>query len=447
MSSFQMAKAGSAPGDNRGWKHSVTFLLLVTLGVLLILPARSQTISSVESPTIHALKTRLSDGDTRAVDEFWSSLKNRHTPLIEPDPADPNGSLVTFVWRGDSGTENVVVITPLALIDFNAAVMQAVPGTNVWFKTYRMRNDARMTYRFAVNDTLVPFDKEKDFFARMKAWQTDSMNPQKFDVGAGIVASVLELPEAPTDKWTRQSAPAPKGTVTKYEFSSNLLHNHRSVWIYTPTNYEAKKSYPVLLIMDGESYTTLVPMPTILDNLIAAGGIPPAVAILVGSGPQDARDRELNCNRTWSDALVEEVLPWTRGHNININERNITIVGDSLAGLAAACAARDYPKFFGKVIAQSGSFYRAPSGEEPEWLARHLAVEPPIPVQFYQEVGLLEIASIPNRDPSMLTANRHLRDVLLAKGNPVRYVEHFSGHEHVSWRATIADALIYIQNR
>jgi enterochelin esterase-like enzyme len=49
---------------------------------------------------------------------------------------------------------------------------------------------------------------------------------------------------------------------------------------------------------------------------------------------------------------------------------------------------------------------------------------------------------LPNRDPSKLTANRRLRDLLLAKGNRVHYVEHFSGHEHLSWRATLADALI-----
>jgi enterochelin esterase-like enzyme len=67
-------------------------------------------------------------------------------------------------------------------------------------------------------------------------------------------------------------------------------------------------------------------------------------------------------------------------------------------------------------------------------------------VQFYLEAGLLETAAIPSRDPSMLTANRHLRDVLQAKGNEVHYVEHFSGHEHVSWRATIADGLIAMLN-
>jgi enterochelin esterase-like enzyme len=140
-------------------------------------------------------------------------------------------------------------------------------------------------------------------------------------------------------------------------------------------------------------------------------------------------------------------LPWLRlQQGLRFQDENTVIVGNSLTGLAAACTAHDYPSAFPKVISQSGSYYYAPAGEEPEWLARHIATEPAIPVQFYLEIGLLETASIPSRDPSMLTANRHLRDVLLAKGNRVHYVEHSSGHEHLSWRATIADALIDMLN-
>jgi enterochelin esterase-like enzyme len=199
--------------------------------------------------------------------------------------------------------------------------------------------------------------------------------------------------------------------------------------------------------MDGESYTTLVPIPKIVDNLITARAIPPVTAVLIGNGPDDARDREMNCNKVWSEALVGEVLPWLRlQQGLRFQDEKTVIIGDSLTGLAAACAAHDHPEAFPKVISQSGSYFRAPVGEEPEWLARHMARESTIPVQFYIEIGLLETASIPSRDPSMLTANRHLRDVLLAKGNRVHYVEHFSGHEHVSWRATIADALINTLN-
>jgi enterochelin esterase-like enzyme len=418
------------------------FLLLANLGL-------TQTSSSpnTQSPAIHSLEQQVSSGQLTVIDEFWSRIANLHSPIVEADPADPTFSFVTFVWRGSNDTNNVVLISPLALVNFDDAVMGRLADTNVWFRTYRMRNDARMSYRFAVNDSLVPFDKEKKFFERMKSWKTDPENPHKFDMGDGILASVLELPGAPSDKWTRDSDPSTKGNVTKGEFHSALLHNKRPVWIYTPTNFDHRKNYPLLVTMDGESYTSLVPVPIILDNLIAAGAIPPVTAVLIGNGPDDAREHEMNCSRAWGESLVKEMLPWLRlQQGLRFQDENNVIIGDSLTGLAAACAAHDHPDAFPRVISQSGSYFRAPVGEEPEWLARHVAREPAIPVQFYLEIGLLETASIPSRDPSMLTANRHLRDVLLAKGNRVHYVEHFSGHEHVSWRATIADALIDMLN-
>jgi enterochelin esterase family protein len=117
------------------------------------------------------------------------------------------------------------------------------------------------------------------------------------------------------------------------------------------------------------------------------------------------------------------------------------VVGYSLGGLAAACAAIEHPSVFGAAIAQSGSFFRAPPSEEPEWLARHLAQNPRLPVHFVLSIGRFETAAIPSRDPSMLTASRHLRDVLLAKGYAVDYRELSSGHEHVAWRAVLADAI------
>jgi enterochelin esterase-like enzyme len=184
-----------------------------------------------------------------------------------------------------------------------------------------------------------------------------------------------------------------------------------------------------------------------LDNLIGAKAVPRVVAVLIGNGPGDARDKEMDCNKVWSQSLTQELLPWLRGERgLRFENKDTVIIGDSLTGLAAACAAHDFPAVFSKVITQSGSYYRSPIGEEPEGLARHIAIEPPLPVRFYIEIGLLETAAIPNRDPSMLTANRHFRDVLLAKGIKVKYAEHFSGHEHVSWRATIGDALIEMLN-
>jgi hypothetical protein len=44
--------------------------------------------------------------------------------------------------------------------------------------------------------------------------------------------------------------------------------------------------------------------------------------------------------------------------------------------------------------------------------------------------------------PSMLLANRHMRDILQLKGYQVHYAEFSGGHHALSWRGTFGDALI-----
>ncbi len=41
-----------------------------------------------------------------------------------------------------------------------------------------------------------------------------------------------------------------------------------------------------------------------------------------------------------------------------------------------------------------------------------------------------------------LESNRHMRDVLLAKGYEVHYQEFIGGHDYLSWRGLLADGLI-----
>ncbi len=412
--------------------------------ILLGVPAvRAQSAKSVESPKIRALQD--SAKDPHAVEQFWEGIRTAGAPIVELMPEDPKYSLVTFVWRGDAGTRNVVVISPLALVNLQQAEMTQLPGTDVWYLTYRMRNDARMAYRFSANDSLVPFEAETNFFARMSNFKRDPLNTKTYDYGGGMTASLLELPGAPSDRWIQPHADIPHGTVKEAKLKSAILKNERSVRLYTPPSYDPSRTYPLLVVMDGDSYTTLVPTPTILDNLIHEGKIPPVVALFVGNASAEARDTELNCSKSWSDFLVKEAIPWIETtENVHVATKEALIAGSSMGGLAAACAAVDHPEVFGKVLAQSGSFYRAPSGEEPESLARHLANSPRLPLQFYIEVGLLETAAIPSRDPSMLTANRHLRDVLIAKGYEIEFRDRFSGHEHAAWRATFSDGLTWL---
>lgn len=419
-------------------RHPITTIAIASLFLAIATPASAQTI---ESPTIAAIKEKLPQ-DPHALESFWQKIQKSGAPLVEPIAAS-NDSLVTFLWRGDGSTKNVVVISPLALVNLQNAKMTQLPATNLWYLTYRMRNDARMAYRFSPNDSLVPFEAETNFFARMSNFQRDPFNPKTFDYGGNMKASVLELPGAPSDQTIYPRPEILHGTLKESKFTSAILKNDRSLWLYTPPAYDSARSYPLLVLMDGDSYTTLVPTPVILDNLIHDKKIPPAVALFIGNASPEARDTELNCAPAWSDFLVKEAIPWIESsQHVRTNSTGVLIAGSSMGGLAAACAAVDHPEIFSKVLAQSGSFYRAPAGEEPESLARRLANSERLPLRFYLEIGLLETAPIPNRDPSMLTASRHLRDILIAKGYSIEFHDHFSGHEHLAWRATLGEGLI-----
>ena len=50
-------------------------------------------------------------------------------------------------------------------------------------------------------------------------------------------------------------------------------------------------------------------------------------------------------------------------------------------------------------------------------------------------VGLMEV-------PDQLDTNRHLRDVLVAKGYSVKYGEFNGNHSYVAWRADFAERLM-----
>jgi enterochelin esterase family protein len=95
------------------------------------------------------------------------------------------------------------------------------------------------------------------------------------------------------------------------------------------------------------------------------------------------------------------------------------------------------PHRFGAVLCQSGSFWwksNTPDDLEAEWLAGQFADSRRLPLRFHLQVGLDEWVN--------LQPNRHLHNVLRAKGYPVTYREFAGGHDRACWRALLADGLI-----
>src|SRR6266511_5574334 len=74
-------------------------------------------------------------------------------------------------------------------------------------------------------------------------------------------------------------------------------------------------------------------------------------------------------------------------------------------------------------------------------ISHEYALRDRLPLRFYLDAGVLE--TLPwDRFGQLVHANRHMRDVLLAKGYDVTYREFAGGHDYLWWRETIADGLI-----
>ncbi len=405
-----------------------TFL---TAGVGEPLQPKPKAPNRLDSPRLIALARKVNAGNRAALKLFWEEVQGK-TPLVEPVPGDDQLRRVTFLWRGGAEASEVRFDAQI-LPDAQGAPLLRLGNTDVWFLTVRLPATARFTYGFKRPGKRQLFDP---------------LNPLRFRS-----SSFAELPAAPPQSWIGIQPDVPKGTLWHEKLRSENLKEERSVSIYTPPGYDPKSgSYGLLVLFDGQDYRGPMPIPTILDNLVAAKKIHPLVAILVDNQSEESRDRDLECYPPFADFLAKELVPWARQRYRFSAEPERTIVGGvSLGGLNAAYCALRYPEVFGNVLSQSGAFGYFPGWEDQEasdyspfgWLIRQFVTTRKLPIRFYLEAGLFE-----NDCPDTLLAqNRRMRDVLEAKGYSVVYSEFAGGHEFLSWRGSVADGLIALAGR
>ena len=436
----------------------------IALEKVVTLTARLEPPKPVaESRRIQALQASIQRGEKENVNSFWAEVRKAGAPLIEPIAGDRDNMAVTFLWRGKPDTRNVIVLwIPYAGVVPDEYLMARLGETDVWYKTIKVDRRMRLAYTLAPNAArLHPFSLAIDNDAitmTAAAARPDPLNPKRYRIDPDSMDapeyrgnSVLEMPDAPPQPWIAQRPGVRAGRVEKHRYKSPALNNEREIAIYLPPQYSPHaEPYPLLVLFDEEAYLSLVPTPTILDNLISEGRIPPAIALLVGNAKDNARDRELLCNPGFTGVLVTEVLPWAHGlYNFTRDPRQTVVAGSSLGGIGAACAGLWHPETFGNVLSQSGAFHRAPpsasdageSSSEPNWLVRQFISSPRKPLRFYLDAGSAEFNATGGGD-AILFCTRTLRDVLRAKGYEVHFQEFAGGHDYLSWRGTLADGLI-----
>jgi enterochelin esterase family protein len=426
---------------------------LIALTVVAAADQNADSDEVFDSPRLAALAKRLipgaADKNREIVDEFLNGLQGKG-PLVEPSGDDPHASWITFLWRGNERTRRMNVQGGPATGDF-APKMARLAETDLWYRTDRIPNDSRFTYFFQVNRPL-RFPPHSEKLPPLSPPLADPLNPHKL---SNPDRSLVEMLDAPPQPWITRQPNVAKGTLKEHQLQSNALTDTqphldslRKFWVYTPAGYDSLPDECRLLVMfDGSpNIDPAMPVPVILDNLIAEKKLPPLVAVFVYQTAE--RDREVGCSEPFGEFIASELVPWVQKHYRVASAPHRTIVGGMSGGglMAGFCGLR-HSDVFGNVLSLSGGFGWWPGSfdekldEEPGWLTRQFVTAPPVPVRFFLAAGQFENYFFPY---NLLVENRRLRDVLLAKGHDVRYVEFSGRHDPVCWRGPFVEGLIWL---
>jgi len=245
--------------------------------------------------------------------------------------------------------------------------------------------------------------------------------------------------------------PVPHGAVRILPYVSKTLGVSRTVWIYTPPDYDKGKSYPVLYLLHGagdiESGWTLIGRANnILDNLIAEGKTKPMVVVMplghtiqsfyAGPAKSAAPPGAPGAPGTpgaggaalspFAKDLLDDVMPMVeKTYKVSTKAEDRAIGGLSMGGGQTINIAFNRPELFRYVVLMSPA-----TGPNAEQTYADFLKNPSVPIQqfklFWMAVGKDDTLTGPG--------DRTFDELLTAKGVKHSFKLSDGRHEWTVWR-------------
>ena len=368
-----------------------------------------------DSPAIEELA---GEGDLDA-DRIEAFLERHAFPIAEP----PN---YTFVYRG--AADDVHLRHWIYGLSASQP-FRRLGRSDLWYRTVELPDSSRVEYKLEILE------------GGHVRWIEDPLNPHRardpFGANSVVTARGYEVPE-----WTQVDPDARPGTLVERTVDSHELGEARHVSVYLPARFRAQRRYPLLVVQDGSDYLEYASLKTVLDNLIHRLEIPSMVVALVQPG---RRMREFAALEAHSRFLSHELVPALETEFPLLGEpHGRGILGASLGAVASFAAAVHEPKFYGRLLLQSGSFAFTDIGDNPrgpvfdpivEFMNDYRADPAAVARQVFLSVGVYE---------SLVYENRSLVPILRSTGMRVRYVEARDGHNWENWRDRLREGLSWL---
>lgn len=386
----------------------------------------------------------LADTALAVNDDARQALVNE---LIDDQPISPwlNDDKATFFYThpADAAPINQVALVLDTIINADPPFlrMEQLPGTNFWYVSHVFERDDLLDYMLAVDDPMTPLRGDSGIALRVATyWQDDPRNPLRMDGGETRV-SVLRMGEARAYlDWTALKA-VPRGKVIQHALNSELLgFSGRALWVYTPPGYRpgARKTYPLLILHDGQWAAGPLQIPAIADALIKNQRLQPIVIAMIQSGAGGEREREYTPNDAHYQFLLTELLPFIQAQ-YKIDAGQIAIGGVAIGAAAAGYAALQNPAVFSGAALISPPLKGGGADDPLRDLARAFESAEGLPGRIFQSVGRYEGKA------RFLRPALTLRETLSAQRNlAYKFAETGSGHSLVGFKSVLPEALAWL---
>ncbi|MCX6252303.1 MAG: alpha/beta hydrolase-fold protein [Bacteroidetes bacterium] len=326
----------------------------------------------------------------------------RSFPIIETD------STIHFIYQGIAKHISIAGDFTEWKPDLK---MNEIPGTNFWYLDATFEADARLDYKFVINDT---------------TWILDPKNPNTCLSGFGP-NSEFQMPgyhPAPELKYYND---IPHGTFHDTVISGKNFPEGRKIRVYLPPGYPlSKKEYPVIVFHDGMDYINLGQINNILDYLIFHHQIAPVIGIFV---PPVDRSGEYAGKKlkAYSRFIIEELMPaMEKKYFISRDPHKRATIGASLGGNIALYLGMTHSEVFGLIAAQSSSVGHYLSSGFKKGKKKDLNI--------YMDIGKYDLKQL-------IPMVKNFIPVLQKQKYQYRFYEFHEGHSWGNWKAHLNLAL------
>ncbi|MCD6090592.1 MAG: esterase family protein [Bacteroidales bacterium] len=390
------------------------------------------------SPTIHSLLKAEKETFQAKIENLWLNVQKSGLPHIENDILDPDYKYITFLYKAENNHTEISFEVKGIYSDYRLGDMalRKLGNTNFHYRCYKVPADICFSYRFIIKNTLTgKVHKEIDKF-----------NTDRIPTGEihDYTFSVLDLKKEESNLNIKKHSIS-GSQIDTLKYTDKIVNKERNIYVYLPPGYDKnrQKAYPVIYLFDAFMYLNRIEVPNILDNLIAKNKAEPMIAVFFATY-RSTRGVILPLNTDFKDEFITDFLPLIREqYNVSTEIDENIIGGMSYGGLAACYTAFYHPDIFGKVLSQSGSFWRDKELESiksewirSDWLINKFINEEKKDIKIFLDWGLQE--------NQVLGSNRRLVRVLGNKKYEYKYIEFNGWHDWSNSRKTFSKGLLYL---